>query len=74
MEAIFYNGPLRKLDAAGMCSFIPANLRSAARDWSCETPEIDVMVLTVSPMDRHGYFTLAGQCTVEMDLIPVSSG
>ena len=61
MEAIFYNGPLRKLDAAGMCSFIPANLRSAARDWCCETPEIDVMVLTVSPMDRHGYFTLAGQ-------------
>ena len=70
MEAIFYNGPLRKLDAAGMCNFIPANLRSAARDWSCETPEIDVMVLTVSPMDRHGYFTLAGQCTVEMDLLP----
>ena len=70
MESIFYNGPLRKLDAAGMCSFIPANLRSAARDWCCETPEIDVMVLTVSPMDRHGYFTLAGQCTVEMDLIP----
>ena len=58
MESIFYNGPLRKLDAAGMCSFIPANLRSAARDWCCETPEIDVMVLTVSPMDRHGYFMI----------------
>lgn len=70
MESPFHSGPLRKLDEKDICSFIPLNLRDAARDWLCTAPEIDVMVLTVSPMDRHGYFTLAGQCTMEMDLLP----
>lgn len=68
-QSVFYNGLLTGADALGRCSFIPNNLRNAARDWAFAVPEYDVMAVCVSPMDKHGYFSLAGASLLESDLL-----
>ena len=65
----FYNPRLAAADALGRCSFFPNNLRNVARDLSTAVPEYDIMALCVSPMDKHGYFSLAGSASFEPDLI-----
>lgn len=66
----FYNAPQRQADQSGFCSLVPLHLRNASRDWPCAVPEYDLMVLTVSPMDKHGYFTLPGSAIMEWELLP----
>lgn len=70
MESPFYNGLLRGPAAGDFCSFIPCHLRNAARDWLWAVPEIDLLVVTVSPMDRHGWFTMVGSAIMEKDMMP----
>ena len=70
VQSIFYNKIQQISDQVGICSFIPNHLRNAARDWTCTVPEYDCMVLTVSPMDKHGWFSLAGCACLEQALIP----
>lgn len=72
MESPFYNRILQGPAAKDCCSFIPCHLRNASRDWSYTTPEIDLMVITVSPMDKHGWFTMAGSAILEQDLLPLA--
>lgn len=72
MEAPFYNGFLQPPTALSCCSFLPNHLRNLSRDWACAVPQIDLMVLTVSPMDKHGYFTMTGSALVEADLLPIT--
>lgn len=67
LRAAFYNGILRGPDRAGWCSFVPNHLRNIARDWDWSEPEVDWMVVTVSPMDKHGYFTLAASAIMEWE-------
>lgn len=70
MESPFYNRLLQNVTVRGNSSFIPAHLRNIARDWHYAVPEIDLMVLTVSPMDKHGWFTMSGTAAIEPDLLP----
>lgn len=70
MESPFYNRFLQGPTAEGRCSFIPNHLRNISRDWLHAVPEIDLMVITVSPMDRHGWFTMAATSAIEPDLFP----
>lgn len=69
VESVFYNRVQQAAASRGFCDFIPNNLRDAARDWRTSTPDYDLMVFTVSPMDRHGYFTLAGSAIMELELL-----
>lgn len=69
-QSIFYNAFQRRAEELGRCAFIPNHLRNASRDWGHAVPEYDLMVLTVSPMDRHGYFSLAGAAIMELELLP----
>lgn len=71
-ESVFYNRVQQQAEAMGHGSFIPCHLRNAARDWAAAVPEYDVMVLTVSPMDRHGFFSLAGAAIMELELLPLA--
>ena len=70
LESAFHNRLLQGAVAEDMCSFVPNHLRNVARDWLCAVPEIDLMVVTVSPMDKHGWFTMPGSAIMEQDLIP----
>ena len=70
MEAAFYNRFLQAPAAKNFCSFIPNHLRNMARDWLYAVPEIDLLVVTVSPVDKHGWFTMPGSALIEQELIP----
>ena len=70
MEAPFYNRYLQGPAGRDCCGFIPNHLRNISRDWHTSAPEIDLMVVTVSPMDRHGWFTMTGSAILEWDLLP----
>lgn len=70
MESPFYNRILQGPAGRDCCSFIPNHLRNISRDWHAAVPEIDLMVVTVSPADRHGWFTMAGSAILEWDLLP----
>ena len=69
VESIFYNRIQQTAAEHGICSFLPNHLRNAARDWKTSVPEYDLMVFTVSPMDRHGYFTLSASAIMEWELM-----
>lgn len=69
VESVFYNRVQQMAHSNGVCDFIPNHLRNAARDWGQAVPEYDMMVLTVSPMDSHGYFTLAASAIMEWELM-----
>lgn len=70
VQSVFYSKIQQISDQMGICSFIPNHLRNVARDWTHAVPEYDCMVLTVSPMDKHGWFSLAGCACLEQALIP----
>lgn len=70
VSSIFYNKLHQQAESIGRCSFIPNHLRNASRDWGHAVPAYDCMVFTVSPMDRHGYFSLAGSAGIELDVLP----
>lgn len=70
MESAFYNRILQGPASQDICSFVPNHLRNISRDWSWAVPEIDLMVVTVSPMDKHGWFTMCGSAIMEQDLLP----
>lgn len=69
VESLFFNRVQQKTAAYGYCDFIPNHLRNAVRDWGTAVPEYDLMVVTVSPMDRHGYFTLTASALIEQELM-----
>lgn len=71
MESIFHNRVFQHAVDHDYCTFVPNNLRNVVRDWSHVIPQIDLMVVTVSPMDKHGYFTLAGSAGIELEMLPL---
>ena len=70
IESIFYNTYQQEAQRLGRCAFLPNHLRNAARDWTHGAPEYDCLVLTVSPMDKHGCFSLAGSACIELEVLP----
>ena len=70
IESIFYNTYQQEAQRLGRCAFLPNHLRNAARDWTHGAPEYDCLVLTVSPMDKHGCFSLAGSACIELEMLP----
>lgn len=70
VESIFHNRKLMHADSLGVSSYIPTHLRNAVRDLRAVNPEIDWLILGVSPMDQNGYFTLATGSIVEYELKP----
>lgn len=69
LESAFFGPPLRGLAQEGACSFVPNHLRNLSRDWKYAMPEIDLMVVSVSPMDKHGWFSITS-AAVELELLP----
>ena len=74
IESIFYNTYQQEAQRLGRCAFLPNHLRNAARDWTHGAPEHDCLVLTVSPMDKHGCFSLAGSACIELRCSPAPGG
>ncbi|UQT49295.1 hypothetical protein M5E87_05215 [Flavonifractor plautii] len=70
----FYNTYQQEAQRLGRCAFLPNHLRNAARDWTHGAPEYDCLVLTVSPMDKHGCFSLAGSACIELEVLPAPGG
>lgn len=70
VEAAFYNRFLQSAVDRDFCSFVPNHLRNVSRDWTCAVPQVDLMVITVSPMDKHGWFTMPGSALMELDIMP----
>lgn len=54
----FFSGGERKLSAAGSCYFTPMLYRNKPSYYQ-RYLDVDVAMLTVTPMDRHGYFNLS---------------
>jgi acyl-CoA hydrolase len=57
-EAWFYGGAARKAHPHGMATVIPNNLHRAGKD-RFQTAPLNVLFTTVSPMDKHGYFSMS---------------
>ena len=70
IESLFDNPYQQEAQRLGRCAFLPNHLRNAARDWTHGAPEYDCLVLTVSPMDKHGCFSLAGSACIELEVLP----
>ena len=70
LDSAFHNRLLQGAVAEDRCSFVPNHLRNLSRDWLFAVPGIDLLVVTVSPMDKHGWFTMPGSALVEKDLLP----
>lgn len=64
----FYNPLTRKAHPHKMVSFIPNHLHLAAKQrLSYKKPNI--FIVTVSPMDKHGYFSLSLSLTYEREFL-----
>lgn len=63
-EAWFYGGVARQMHKQGNCTPIPNNLHRAGKD-RYECAPINVLVHSVSPMDKHGYFSMSLSTTYE---------
>jgi len=68
-ESGFYSGVQRATNALGFCSHIPTHLRNCASGMLRMSPEPDIYVATVSPMDQHGYVTTGPGVIYEYEMI-----
>ena len=50
----------RKINREGKCWYIPVQFREQLRYFN-EEIDVDVAMLQVCPMDKHGYFNLGPQ-------------
>jgi len=57
-EAWFYGKTAREMHKQGNCTVIPNNLHRAGPD-RYECAPINVLVHSVAPMDKHGYFSMS---------------
>jgi acyl-CoA hydrolase len=68
LDSGFYSGVHRASDRLGLCSHMPTHLRNcAAGILSHGAP--DIYVVTVSPMDRHGFVTTGPGSIYEPEMI-----
>ena len=74
IESIFYNTYQQEAQRLGRCAFLPNHLRNAARDWTHGVPEYDCLVLTVSPMDKHGCFPWRARPALSWRCSPAPGG
>lgn len=51
----------RKMNKQGCCWYIPVQFRENTKYWSENVGDIDVAMLQVAPMDKHGNFNLGPQ-------------
>jgi acyl-CoA hydrolase len=58
LDAWFYGNAARKAHPHGMATVIPNNLHRAGKDRYQVAP-LNVLFTTVSPMDKHGYFSMS---------------
>ena len=70
VESVFHNRSLMHADVMGVSSYIPTHLRNGVRDMKAVAPQIDWIILGVSPMDKNGYFTIANGALVDYELLP----
>lgn len=68
-NSVFHTRSWAQADRMGSSAYIPTHLRNAVRDVEYTAPELDWLIVGVSPMDKNGYFTLAGGALIEGDLI-----
>ena len=67
-ESLFMGGPARQAQEVELCSYIPTHLRySATRRLKYRKPNI--FVGAVSPMDKHGFFSLSLSLVYERENI-----
>lgn len=68
-ESFFYS-PVQRISAkTGRCSYLPSHLRSAPTVSLRGRRDPDLLVTSVSPMDKHGYFSICAGCLVEPEAI-----
>jgi len=56
-----FSGMDRKMNKEGRCWFIPVQFRENTKYWAETVGDIDVAMLQVTPMDKHGNFNLGPQ-------------
>ncbi|MBR2743019.1 MAG: 4-hydroxybutyrate--acetyl-CoA CoA transferase [Clostridia bacterium] len=72
-ESLFFPRYLTPLQKTGRATYMPMHLRNAGLDplyrYKYTGRRINFMVLTVSPMDKHGYFTSGSTAINIRDLV-----
>ncbi|MBQ1334410.1 MAG: 4-hydroxybutyrate--acetyl-CoA CoA transferase [Clostridia bacterium] len=72
-ESLFFPRYLTPLQKTGRASYMPMHLRNAGLDtiyrYKYTGRHINFLVLTVSPMDKHGYFTSGSTAINIRDLV-----
>lgn len=56
-----FSGLDRKMNKEGRCWFVPVQFRENTKYWAENVGDIDVAMLQVAPMDKHGNFNLGPQ-------------
>ncbi len=58
----------RQMNREGLCWYIPVQYREQLKYWRQDT-KIDVSMLQVAPMDRHGFFNIGPQVSDAMAVV-----
>lgn len=58
----------RRLSDRGLCNYIPMIFRSVGT-WYRHFLDVDVAMISVTPMDKHGYFNLSSSTGVAMEIL-----
>lgn len=68
-ESMFYSPVQRVAERLGRCSYLPTHLRSYPEVALRGHETVDLLVTSVSPMDRHGYFSLCAASLIEPEAL-----
>jgi acyl-CoA hydrolase len=68
-EACFYSGVQRITEKLGYGSHVPTHLRNAASGILRQNSNPDIFVVTVSPMDKNGFFTTGPGVIYDFEMI-----
>lgn len=68
-ESLFHSGVQRMSNRLGLCSFIPTHLRNSAYGRLRSSGNPNVYVVTVSPMDKRGFFTTGPGTIYEQEML-----
>jgi len=68
-ESGFYSSVQRITDHLGMGSHMPTHLGNCAHAILSQSPHPDIYVVTVSPMDEHGYFSTGPTAVYEYEMV-----
>ena len=68
-ESYFYSAPQRVASREGNCTYLPSHLRKISDTIFRSGEDPDLLITSVAPMDKHGYFSICGGCLVEPEAL-----